>query len=334
MVYSLNSRAVRIFSGRSHPRLAEQIASHLGLELSPTYFDKFSNDNLYVQLGDTVRGRAVFIVQSLVPPVSDHLIELLMMLDAAHSAGAAEVHAVIPYYSYARSDKKNAPRISITARLIADLLQTAGASHIMTVTLHSPQVHGFFSIPTDPLTARSLFACHFKDYGFKPRRTVVVAPDYGRAGSAARLAALLGLPSISAEKNRVSDTRVHVSPLLKKQVKGFRQAVIYDDEIATGGSVVEVSKTMVDGGVEEIIVCCTHGVFVRNALDRIFTIPEIKEVITTDTVPPPDNRSNHPITVLSIAPLIADAIYCNQTGESIGNLFAFWEENKQSDGGI
>ncbi len=331
MPHTLNAREVRVFSGRSHPRLAEDIATNLGLQLSPSSFDKFSNDNMYVQLGDTVRGRSVFIVQSLIPPVSDHLVELFMMLNAARSAAAKEVVAVIPYFSYARSDKKNAPRISISARLIADLLQTAGATHVITVTLHSPQVHGFFSVPTDPLTARSLFACHLKKRDNDPQHTIVVAPDYGRAGSAARLAAVLSLPSISAEKTRLTDTSVQVSPLIKKQVEGFRCAILYDDEIATGGSIVEVSKMLVEGGIKEIIVCCTHGVFVRNAIERIFAIPEIRELVTTDTVPQPENRKEKRVTVLPIAPLLADVIYCNQAGESIGNLFAFWEDFKKFD---
>lgn len=154
MECNLNPDDVRIFSGRSHPELAASIAFHLGIPLESTHFSRFSNDNLYIQLGASVRSRSVYIVQSMIPPVSEHLLELLMMLDIARGAGAREIHAIIPYFSYARSDKKNAPRISITARLIADLLETAGATHVMTMTLHSPQVHGFFRIPTDPLTAR------------------------------------------------------------------------------------------------------------------------------------------------------------------------------------
>jgi ribose-phosphate pyrophosphokinase len=331
MIHTLNSKEARIFCGRSHPRLAEQIASNLGLELTPTSYEKFSNDNLFIQLGDTVRNRSVFIVQSLIKPVSEHLFELFMMLNAARSAGAGQVHAVIPYFSYARSDKKNAPRISITARLVADLLQTAGATQVLTMTLHSPQVHGFFSIPIDPLTARSLFANYLRKSENNPDTTVVVAPDYGRAGSAARLASLLGLPTISAEKTRISDTIVRVSPLLKKQVEGFRRVILYDDEIATGGSIVEVSKMLIEGGIKEIVVCCTHGVFVRNAVERIFAIPEIQELVTTDTVPQRENIHAKKMTVLPVAPLLADAIYCNHTGESIGNLFAYWEDFKLTE---
>src|SRR5262245_50422107 len=157
----VDPKDIRVFSGSSHPALAARIAASLKVPLDPTTIRRFSNDNLYVQLGASVRSRSVFIIQSITPPASDHLLELFMMLDSARGAAAREVHAVIPYYSYARSDKKNAPRISIAGRLIADLLQTAGASHVMTMTLHSPQVHGFFGVPTDPLTARALFVKHF-----------------------------------------------------------------------------------------------------------------------------------------------------------------------------
>lgn len=329
MSHQMNTNDVRFFSGRSHPKLAEKIASHLGVPLEPTKFSKFSNDNLFIQLGASVRSRIVFIVQSLIPPVSDHLLELLMMIDIARGAAAREIHAIIPYFSYARSDKKNAPRISITARLIADLLQTAGATHVMTMTLHSPQVHGFFSVPTDPLTARMLFAAHLLELQEKGHLildasdTIVVAPDYGRAGSAARLANQLNLPSIAAEKTRVSDTNVHISELITKQVEGFKKVIIYDDEIATGGSVFRLCNLLMSGQVEEIIIICTHGIFIGNALERIFSISQVKSIITTDTVPLPREKFSPKLTVLSVAPVIGDAIWRNYTRQSIGNLFDF-----------
>jgi ribose-phosphate pyrophosphokinase len=329
MSYQMDTNDVRFFSGRSHPTLAEKIASHLGVPLEPTKFSKFSNDNLFIQLGASVRSRVVFIVQSLIPPVSDHLLELFMMLDIARSAAAREIHAIIPYFSYARSDKKNAPRISITARLIADLLQTAGATHIMTMTLHSPQVHGFFSIPTDPLTARMLIASHIQELQennrltLDPSDTIVVAPDYGRAGSAARLAKQLNLPSIAAEKNRISDKEVHISELITNQVKGFNRVVIYDDEIATGGSVIKLCHLLTNGSVEDIIIICTHGIFIGNALDRILEIPQVSSIITTDTVPILNDKLTQKLTVLSVAPVIGDAIWRNYTRQSIGNLFDF-----------
>lgn len=316
---------VRFFSGRSNPELATKIAQYLGVPLEETHFSRFSNDNLFVQLGASVRGRKVYLVQSFTPPVSDNLVELLMMLDIAKGAAASEIHAIIPYFSYARSDKKDAPRISITARLIADLLVTAGANHVMTMTLHSPQVHGFFSVPTDPLTARGLFLEHFQQRELDPSKVVVVAPDSGRAKAAARFAALLKLPVASAEKTRISDTEVQISGLLGRQVQGFHQAIVYDDEIATGGSVVELSSILLESGVRQITLVCTHGLFLGRALERLSAVPEITEIVTTDTAYlPPEKRLPH-ITVLSVAPIIGEAIRHNYLGESIGNLFSFWE---------
>lgn len=331
MCGKINPNEVRFFSGRSHPELATDISNLLGVPLDPTYVSRFSNDNLFIQLGSSVRSRSVYIVQSLIPPVSDYLMELFMMLDIARGAGAREVHAIIPYYSYARSDKKNAPRISITARLIADLLQTAGATHVMTMTLHSPQVHGFFSIPTDPLTARVLFIRHLQEQHQQGKivldatDTVVVAPDYGRAGSAARLAFHLKLPSIAAEKTRLSDTEVHIGELVTKQVEGFRQAIVYDDEIATGGSVLHLCKLLVRSGVKEIIVICTHGLFIGEALKRILQIPEVTEIITTDTAPIPPDKRVPKLSVLSVASIFADAIWRNYDRQSIGSLFEHGE---------
>lgn len=326
---NINPDDVRFFSGRSHPELSASIANLLGVPLEPTHFSRFSNDNLFIQLGASVRSRAVYIVQSLIPPVSDHLLELFMMLDIARGAAAREIHAIIPYFSYARSDKKNAPRISITARLIADLLQTAGATHVMTLTLHSPQVHGFFSVPTDPLTARYLFINCLRELkasvGFNAADTVIVAPDYGRAGSAARLAEQLNLPSISAEKTRLSDTEVRIGELIGKQVQGFRRAIIYDDEIATGGSVIRLCEQLIENQIEEIYLVCTHGLFFGNALDRLHALPQVKKIITTDTVPIPPEKRSPDMIVLSVAPLIAEAIYNNYCRISIGTLFDFGE---------
>ena len=319
----LDPNDVRIFSGRSNPELAQNIADKLSISMEYTHFSRFSNDNLYVQLGASVRGRTVYIVQSLVPPVSDHLMELLMMLDIAKSASAREVHAIIPYFSYARSDKKDAPRISITSRLVADLLVTAGTTHIMTMQLHSAQVHGFFSVPTDPLTARGLFADHFRDKKYQPDDTVVVAPDVGGAKSSARFAEMLGLPVASANKIRISDSQVEIGGLIGRQVRGFRRALIHDDEIATGGTVVKLCQRLVKEGIEEIVIICTHGLFLGNALERLSAIPEIIEFVTTDTVPLPIERRPPNMTVLSTASVFSGAIWQNYNRRSIGELFDF-----------
>jgi ribose-phosphate pyrophosphokinase len=326
MQREINPDDVRIFSGRSHPELAAGIAKYLKVPLDDTHVSRFSNDNLYIQLCGSVRGRVVYIVQSLIPPVSDHLMELFMMLDIASSAAASEVHAIIPYYSYARSDKKNVPRISITARLIADLLVTSGATQVMTMTLHSPQVHGFFRIPTDPLTARGLFVSHFHERHYHREDTIVVAPDYGRAGSATRLAAQLGLNALSAEKTRISDTEVKINDLIIRQLHGFRRAIIYDDEIATGGSVIELCRYLAMADVEEIFIICTHGLFIGDSVQKICEIPQVKEVVVTDTVPIPAEKRLPKLTILSVAPIFAEAIRRNFARQSIGDLFAFWEE--------
>jgi ribose-phosphate pyrophosphokinase len=323
---AIDPSEVRFFSGSSHPQLAADIASYLGVPLDETKITRFSNDDLYIQLGASVRSRVVFILQSLSPPVNDHLVELLMMLDIARGAAAKEIHAIIPYFSFARSDKKDAPRICITARLIADLLQTAGATHVMTMMLHSPQVHGFFNIPADPLSSRPVFKRHFQQRDLA--RTIVVTPDMGQAKSAARFADDLGLPVAAGNKDRVSDTEVRISGMIGQQVRGYKRALIYDDEIATGGSILELSRLLITQDVQEIWVACTHGVFVRGGLERLAAVPQITEIATTDTVHIPSDKRHPKLHVLSVAPIFGEAIRRNYLRQSIGDLFVFGEENQ------
>ncbi len=312
---------VRFFSGSSHPQLAADIAQYLSVPLDETLIARFSNDNMYIQLGASVRSRTVFIVQSLSPPVNDHLMELLMMLDIARSASAREVHAIIPYFSFARSDKKDAPRISITARLVADLLETAGATHVMTMMLHSPQAHGFFSVPADPLSSRPVFRHHFQQRDLS--NTIVVAVDMGHAKSAARFARELGLPIAAGDKERVSDTEVRFSGIVGEQVRGRERALIYDDEIATGGSIIELSKVLIEQGIKEIWVACTHGVFVRGGLEKLAAIPHVTEIVTTDTVALPPEKRDPKLRTLSVARVFGEAIRRNYLRQSIGDLFIF-----------
>jgi ribose-phosphate pyrophosphokinase len=319
----LDPSEVRFFSGSSNPLLAQDIATCLGVPLDETGISRFSNDNLYVQLGASVRDRRVFIVQSLSQPVNDHLMELLMMLDIARGAGAAQAHAIIPYFSFARSDKKDAPRISITARLVADLLKAAGATHVMTMMLHSPQVHGFFDVPTDPLSARGVFLEYLRARDLSG--AIIVSPDLGQAKSAARFAENLGLPVAAGNKERVSDDRVEIRGLVGGQAKDHKRAVIYDDEIATGGSILELSKLLIGEGVEDILVICTHGVFTRGGLERLAAIEQITEIVTTDTIYTPPERRHPKLKVVSVAPTFADAIWRNFRRESIGDLFVFGE---------
>jgi ribose-phosphate pyrophosphokinase len=303
--------------------LAASIANELGVPLDSTRISRFSNDNLYIQLGATVRYRRVYIVQSLSQPVNDHLMELLMMLDIARGAAASEIHAIIPYYSFARSDKKDAPRISITARLVADLLKTAGATHVMSMVFHSPQVHGFFSLPTDPLSSWLVFQEYLDTRDLT--NTIMVTPDMGQAKSAARFANILKLPIAAGNKERVSDTEVQIRGLVGNQVRGHKRALIYDDEISTGGSIHELTRLLIDEGIEEMQIVCTHGVFTRGGLERLADIPQITEIVTTDTVYIPPEKRHSKLKVLSVAPIFADAIRHNLQRQSLNQLFVYGE---------
>ncbi|MGC9468219.1 MAG: ribose-phosphate diphosphokinase [Anaerolineae bacterium] len=318
---------VLMFSGSAHPTLARAIANYLGLELSPTTIRKFSNDDYYIQLGTSVRGKEVFIVQPLSPPCSDNLMELLLMLDIAKSGAAKEISAVVPYYSYARSDKKDAPRISIAARLVADLIATAGATQVITMTLHSPQVHGFFSVPTDHLTAHSVFMEHLRKKDL--RNTVIVAPDVGHAKRVGKLAQALDLPMAAGEKVRLTDNTVAITGVMG-DVKN-KDVVVVDDEIATAGTIAEiVSYMQTHFNVRRVTVVGTHGLFTGPAVERLNAIEALDEIVVTDTVPIPEKRRPERLIVLSVARIFGEVIRCNVQGRSVGSLFEFWPIPQQS----
>lgn len=311
-----------IFSGTAHPELAEEIAEYLGKKVEPSIVRKFSNDNFYVHLGTSVRGKDVFVIQPLSPPCSDNLLELLFMLDVARGAGAKSIHAVIPYYSYARSDKKDAPRISIAGRLIADLLATAGATHVITMTLHSPQVHGFFSVPADHLSAQSVLVKYLKQRDLS--NTVVVAPDIGHAKRAAKLARSLKLPIAAGEKMRLGDAQVTIQGVIG-DVRGKR-VVMIDDEIATGGTMVQMIYHLRDNyEVHDVTVIGTHGLFTGDAVERLDSVAEINEIIVTNTVPQ-KGKCPKRLTVLSVASIFGEVIRRNLLGQSVGALFEFWRQ--------
>src|SRR5690349_21530602 len=246
-----------VLTGNAHPEFAQQVCDHLGVPLAPTDIRRFSNDCLWVQIGENCRQRDVYVVQPLVPPTQEHLVELLLMLDAARGASASQVTAVIPHYAYARSDKKDASRISIAGRLVADMLVTAGADRVLTMTLHAPQVHGFFSVPVDHLTAIGELADHFSTHDLE--NTVVVSPDLGNAKTATQFARLLGLPVAAGAKQRLADDRVVIDAVVG-DVRG-KKAIILDDEIATGGSIVELLERLAEQDVPSAAVACTHGIF-------------------------------------------------------------------------
>src|SRR3954463_4958923 len=233
-------REIVVLSGSAHRHLAKSICDHLDVPLSPVEIRRFSNDCLYVQLQENCRQRDVYVIQPLVAPTQEHLMELLLMLDAARGASAAEITAVIPHYAYARSDKKDASRISIAGRLVADMLVTAGADRVLTMTLHAPQVHGFFGVPVDHLTAIGELADHFRDRDLS--NSVVVSPDLGNAQTATQFARRLGGPGAAGSKRRLADDQVVIDAIVGG-VAG-RRAIILDDEIATGGSIIELLERL------------------------------------------------------------------------------------------
>src|SRR5712672_1932529 len=261
---------IAVFSGSAHPLLAAEICTHLKVPLLPTRIRRFANDCLEVQLLANCRERDVFLIQPLVPPVQEHLVELLLMLDAARGASAARTTVVLPHYAYARSDKKDAPRISIGGRLVADLLVTAGANRILAMTLHSPQVHGFFSVPVDHLHALGELAQYFRRYDLA--NGVVVSPDLGNAKSAAAFAKRLGVPVAAGTKERLSDTEVKISMLIGDVHD--RDVVVLDDEIVNGGSIVELLRHLRDHKARSIRIACTHGIFSSSATQRLAAEPD------------------------------------------------------------
>ncbi|SEE04251.1 ribose-phosphate diphosphokinase [Ruania alba] len=312
---SIAARDIVVFSGSAHPALAERICGELGLELSPSRITRFSNDCLQAQLLENCRQRDVYIVQPVVPPTQEHLMELLLMIDAARGASAAQITAVMPHYAYARSDKKDASRISLGGRLVADMLVSAGADRVLTMTLHAPQVHGFFSVPVDHLTALGVLADHFRETDLTD--SIVVSPDLGNAKSATQFARLLGLPVAAGNKQRLADDRVVIDAIVG-DVAGKR-AIVLDDEIATGGSIVELMDRLSDAGCTGASVACTHGLFTGPAMQRLRDHPKISEVVTTDTVPAPPEW--HDLTVRSTSQLFAEAIRRVHVGESVSSLF-------------
>jgi ribose-phosphate pyrophosphokinase len=313
-------REIVVFSGNAHPALAEEICHDLGITLSPSRLQRFANDCLEVQLSANCRERDVFLIQPLVEPVQEHLVELLLMLDAARGASAARTTVVMPHYAYARSDKKDAPRISIGGRLVADLLVTAGANRVLAMTLHSPQVHGFFSVPVDHLHALRELAAHFAEEHLDLSNAIVVSPDLGNAKSASAFARRLGLPVAAGAKQRFDDDRVSITSIIG-DVSG-KDVLVLDDEVAKGSTVFELLNRLRERGARSIRVACTHGLFAGDSLARLQAQPDVTEIVCTNTVPIPLGKRVPKLTVLSVAPALAEAMQRIHDGESVSALFA------------
>jgi ribose-phosphate pyrophosphokinase len=306
-----------IYHGNANPNLARKIAHWLNSEPGNAEVFQFANENIFVRILDNVREKDVFLVQPTSRPVNQSIMELLIMIDAFKRASAGRITAVVPYYAYGRSDKKDQPRVPITARLIADMMSVAGADRLLTMDLHQGQIQGFFNIPVDELTAVHMLSRYFIDKGL---RECVVVTDLGFAKRARTFAELLDAPLAIVEKRRHGNLdRAEVVNVIG-EVSG-RTAIIVDDEIDTAGTLIETTRALEREGVVEIYACATHGVLSDPAIERI-AASALREVVITDTVPLPPAKHIPQLRVLSVAPLIGEAIKRIHRGESVGALFS------------
>ena len=308
---------LKVFTGNAHPSLAKAVTDYLQIPLGKCEVFQFSNENIFVRILENVRSRDVFVIQPISSPVNQNLVELLIMIDALKRASADRITAVVPYYGYARTDKKDQPRVPITARLIADLLTVAGANRLLTVDLHAAQIQGFFNIPVDELTALNLLAGYFRKKGLD--NLVVVATDIGITKRARDMAHKLDAPLAIMEKRRIGNKDTTETLNIIGDVAG-KIAVTVDDEIDTAGSLASTVTTLIAHGVTEVYSCCTHPVLSGPAIERISCSP-VKEVVVTDTIPVHGHKKIDKITVLPIAPLLGEAINRIHTGQSVGALF-------------
>ncbi|MBI2863609.1 MAG: ribose-phosphate pyrophosphokinase [Chloroflexi bacterium] len=307
-----------IFTGTTHPALAKAVCDYLHVPLGNVEVTEFSNENIFVKFNDLVRSRDVFIIQSGASPVSRSIMELLIMLDAAKRASAGRVTAVVPYYTYGRTDKKDQPRVPITARLLADLYTVAGANRVLTMDLHAGQIQGFFSVPVDELTAVYILSRYFMG---KQLKDPVVVCELGFAKRGRNFAELLGTPLAIIEKRRVGNTGNTELMSVIGDVRG-KQAIIIDDEIDTAGSIMNAVAALQREGVAEIYASCSHAVFSGPAVKRLRESP-IKEIVVTDTLPLPAEKQLPQLTVLSIAPLLGETISRIHAGSSVGSIYEY-----------
>lgn len=306
-----------IFSGNANRPLAMAICRHLQIPLGDADVFQFSNENIFVKINENVRGHDVFVIQPFSSPVNRSIMELLIMIDALKRASAARITAVIPYYAYGRTDKKDQPRVPITARLIADCITVAGAQRVLTMDMHAGQIQGFFNIPVDELTAQIIQARYFVEQGMD--NFTVVAADEGFAKKARQLADRLDAPLAIVEKRRLGNNGVTEAMGIIGSVQG-KNALIVDDEIDTAGSLTQAVRVVHDRGAHDIYCCATHGVFSGPAIERLSNAP-IKELVVTDSIPFPEHKHLPHLTILSIAELLAGAISRIHDGRSVTELF-------------
>ncbi len=311
----MNNHPLKVFSGSGSPGLAKSIAEHLVVPLGKMELKKFNNGETYARFLENIRGCDIFLVQSLHGPVNDYLVELLLMLDAAKRASAARVTPVITHYAYARQDWKAASREPITAKLVADLLSTAGADRVIALDLHSEQIQGFFNMPVDVLTAMPKFLKYVKENGFS--NPMVLAPDAGSAKKSTKAAAKLGVDVAIVNKRRPKHGEVEASHLIGN-VKG-KDCIVFDDMIDTGGTICAAAKTVKSGGASSVTVFATHGIFSNNALQKIEK-SAIDKVVVTNSIPV-DAKALKKLEVLDVSDLLAESIKRIHENKSISKLF-------------
>jgi ribose-phosphate pyrophosphokinase len=314
-----HNNLLKVFSGRANIPLAEKIAQCLNDSLGKVTLANFPDGEVSVRIEEDVRGRDIFLVQSTCTPVNENLMELLVMLDTFKRASAARVTAVLPYYGYARQDRKDVGRVPITAKLVANLLTTAGANRVLALDLHAAQIQGFFDIPVDHLHAAPVIDSYLRGLGMSQRDLVVLSPDEGSIKRALVYQKRLGAPIAIVDKRRSNSNEVKAMNLIGASLEG-KVAVIFDDMISTASTVVQAAHVAEHNGAREVYVCATHPVLVGSAIGRLRDAP-IKQIVVTNSIPLPPNKQLPNIKVLDIAPLLADAIRRIHYNESVSRLF-------------
>lgn len=313
---NIGGREIKIFTGNANERFAKSICKELNIELGDSQVGRFSDGEISVHISDSVRGADVFVIQPTCPPINENLMELLILIDALKRASAGRINAVVPYYGYARQDRKTKAREPITAKLVADILTTAGADRVVSMDLHAGQIQGYFDIPVDHLTGVPILAEYFRN--LVDKETVVVSPDIGGVRRARNFASLLDLPIAIIEKRRpkanVSEVMNIIGDIKDKNV------ILVDDIVDTAGSLTKAAKVLKDFGAKKVYACCTHPVLSGPAIDRLKD-SVIEKLVVTDTIPLTEDKQIDKIEVVSVAPLFAEAIKRIYSNESISKLF-------------
>ncbi len=310
---------IKIFACPTAEDFTKEVCETLDLPIGKVESYKFANDNNFVQYKESVREQDIYLIQTTMPPVNERIMELLIMIDAAKRASAKRINVVLPYFIYSRSDKKDQPRVPVTARLFAEVLEAAGASRVITCDLHNPAIQAYFNIPCDRLTGQHLLQSYFDSKNIENK--VVVATDAGSSKKAYKYSTYFKCPMALIDKRRAGNDDKAVAANIIGDVKG-QTALIFDDEVSTAGTMVEAAKILQEHGAKEIYAACTHGILCGPAIDRIQNSP-IKELVTTNTVPLTKEKQIEKIKILSIAPLFAEAIKRINEATPLGDLFEF-----------